>query len=251
MKTMMGSALAAAWLVAGLDAAEGNIALKNQTAQTMEVMRERHLELSYLLYLPAGYEEEPEKSWPLMLFLHGAGERGDDLARVTVHGPPKLVREGREFGFILVSPQCPAGKTWDDETVLALLDEVMEEHRVDEKRVYLTGLSMGGYGTWSLGTKHPERFAAIAPICGGGSILPLLLPEPGKQEALRNLPIWAFHGAKDEVVPVPESERMTGALRRIGNEPKLTIYPEAGHDSWTEAYNDPKLFEWFLRQKRE
>ena len=253
MKKTVAVMLALGCLAGEANAGDTNGTLKNQSAKQLEVKRERSLRLSYLLYLPPGYEEsaKAEKQWPLMLFLHGAGERGNDLAKVTVHGPPKLVANGRKFEFILVSPQCPAGQTWDDETLLALLDEVTQDYRVDEDRVYLTGLSMGGYGTWSLGTRHPERFAAIAPICGGGSILPVLLPEPGGQAALRKLPVWAFHGAKDQVVPVQESERMVGVLRRIGNEPKLTIYPEAGHDSWTEAYDDAALYEWLLMQKRE
>lgn len=206
----------------------------------------------YLLFLPQGYAEDPARKWPLMVFLHGAGERGDDLDLVAKHGPPKQVKEAPDFPFILVSPQCPAGKRWSDTVVLALMDEVIANFRVDPARVYLTGLSMGGYGTWSLGVTHPERFAAIAPICGGGDVVKILLTEPDKVRALRSLPVWAFHGGKDPVVPVAESERMVDALKRFGaREVKLTVYPEAQHDSWTETYQNPELYDWFLSHRRE
>jgi predicted peptidase len=224
----------------------------NQEAKTFTRRLDHQVELRYLLFLPEGYNQEKDKRWPLMLFLHGAGERGTNLAKVAVHGPPKIVKTKKDFPFILVSPQCPNGTSWSDEALLALLDEIQEKYRVDENRVYLTGLSMGGYGTWSLGLKYPDRFAAIAPICGGGTILNILLPEQGKQAALKRLPVWAFHGGKDPVVPLTQSEEMINALKKNGNqEVKLTIYPEAGHDSWTEAYNTQELYEWFLEHTRE
>lgn len=209
--------------------------------------------LGYLLYLPKDYlAQETSRKWPLLLFLHGAGERGTNLSKVSAHGPPKLAKNKGELPFIVVSPQCPSGRRWENDELLALLDDVTARHRVDTRRVYLTGLSMGGYGTWSLGMSHPERFAAIAPICGGGDLILGLLPDTKKQAALKSLPIWAFHGAKDPVVPLAESERMIKAAKIAGcKEVQLTVYPEAGHDSWTEAYNDPKLFEWFLAHTRE
>lgn len=223
----------------------------NQEAKSFSKQVTRPLELRYLIFLPASYKEDSTKRWPLMLFLHGAGERGTNLAKVAVHGPPKNVKTNADFPFILISPQCPAGQTWSDEALLGLLDDVQETYRVDESRVYLTGLSMGGYGTWSLGTRYPDRFAAIAPICGGGNILPVLLPDTGKQAAIKRLPVWAFHGGKDNVVPLSESEQMVQALKRAGNTSvQLTVYPEAGHDSWTEAYNNPELYDWFLKHTR-
>ena len=227
-----------------------DMGIKNQEKRTFKARTVKAAQLEYLLFLPAGYKEDKEKRWPLMLFLHGAGERGKDLAKVTVHGPPKLVKEKADFPFILVSPQCPAGQTWSDDALLGLLDEMMKKHRVDPARVYLTGLSMGGYATWSLGTKYPERFAAIAPICGGGDLLPVLLPAQGKQAALKRLPVWAFHGAKDSLVELSESERMVDALKKAGNaNVKLTVYPEADHDSWTETYNNQELYDWMLQHK--
>lgn len=230
--------------------AADDMAIKNQERKLFQGRSVKALELNYLLFFPRGYKEDKTRKWPLLLFLHGAGERGTNLASVTVHGPPKMVKDRPDFPFILVSPQCPADQTWSDETLLALLDEVTKEHRVDASRIYLTGLSMGGYGTWSLGLKHPERFAAIAPICGGGDILPVLLPPAGKQSAIKQLPVWVFHGAKDLLVPLNESERMVAALKHAGNETvKFTIYPEAGHDSWTEAYNHQELYDWMLQHK--
>ena len=207
--------------------------------------------LKYLLFLPAGYEAKARRRWPLLLFLHGSGERGADLRLVMKHGPPRLAAHRPEFPFIVVSPQCPAHRTWDTASLLALLDHVTKKLRVDRRRVYLTGISMGGYGVWNLAVAEPQRFAAVAPICGGGDVLPVFLAPPAKEKALRSLPVWAFHGARDELVPVSESERMVGALRRLGaTDVRLTVYPDAGHDSWTETYDNPKLYEWLLSRSR-
>jgi predicted peptidase len=197
--------------------------------------------LDYLLFLPEGYESSKTK-WPLMLFLHGAGESGSDLAKVKAHGPPKIVETKGDFPFILVSPQSP-GRGWNSDTLNALLDEILRTHRVDPDRVYLTGLSMGGYGTWALAAAHPEKFAAIVPICGGGN--------PAEAKKLATLPIWVFHGAKDNTVPLERSKEMVEAVKAAGGEVKFTVYPEAGHDSWTETYNNPELFKWLLAQKRK
>jgi predicted peptidase len=196
--------------------------------------------LEYLLSLPADYDKST-KSWPLVLFLHGSGESGNDLAKVKAHGPPKLVDINGPFPFILVSPQS-SGRGWNPDVLNALLDSVIKEYRVDNDRVYLTGLSMGGYGTWALAAAHPEKFAAIAPICGGGN--------PADATKLAQLPIWVFHGAKDNTVPLKRSEEMVEALKAAGGHPKFTVYPEAGHDSWTATYDDPEFYKWLLAQKR-
>ena len=198
------------------------------------------VDLKYLLYLPEGYGEK--ESWPLMLFLHGAGERGDDLGKVEIHGPPKLAKE-KKFPFIVVSPQCPADTWWEPVSLTALLDEVCEKYKVDEDRVYVTGLSMGGFGTWSLVAHSANRFAAVAPICGGGNAFVTAYQA-------KSLPIWVFHGSADKVVPVNYSEDIVAALKKSGNEAKLTIYDGVGHDSWTETYNNPELYEWLLSHKR-
>lgn len=197
--------------------------------------------LDYLLYLPKDYaEKEP---WPLLLFLHGAGERGDDRELLKKHGPPKLIAAGKAFPFIVVTPQCPKNRWWREHELIALLDDLEARFNVDEDRVYVTGLSMGGFGTWALARYAPERIAAIAPICGGGD----------RQFAkyFSHLPVWAFHGAKDTGVPPARSEEMIEALKKAGGSPKLTIYPEAGHDSWTETYDNPELYEWLLSHKRQ
>ena len=196
--------------------------------------------LRFLLHQPT----EGEPPLPLILFLHGAGERGDDLSAVLKHGVPKLAAQDDAFPFIAVSPQCPAESWWTKHLaeLSALLDAVKERHPVDLDRVYLTGLSMGGYGTWALAAQSPETFAAAAPICGGG--------DPETAPKLVNLPIWAFHGAKDEVVPLERTEAMVDAVKQAGGNIQLTVYPEAGHDSWTETYDNPELYAWFLRHKR-
>jgi predicted peptidase len=219
-------------------------------SMTWEISRRG--EMRYLAYLPRDYDPKRDQRWPLMLFLHGAGERGTDLQRVAIHGPPSLVKQGRNFPFILIAPQCPEDERWQNDSLLKLLEHVMKEYKVDTGRVYLTGLSMGGYGTWKLGLAHPEKFAAIAPICGGGEYIDALLASRTKAAALRSLPVWAFHGAKDQVVPLEESERMVKALKKVGcKDVKLTVYPEANHNSWTETYNNPELYEWLLKQARK
>jgi predicted peptidase len=236
--------LAAVLLLAGC---ESTMPREGQTAQKFKKRITRELAANYLLYLPAEYKSDANKRWPLMLFLHGAGERGTNLSAVAVHGPPKLVKQKRDFPFIIVSPQCPAGERWSNETLVALLEDVTRKFKVDTDRIYLTGLSMGGYGTWALGIAEPARFAAIAPICGGGETIPILIASTRKKEQLKKLPVWVFHGAKDPVVKLEESERMVNALKRIGSENvELTVYPEAAHDSWTETYNNPKFYDWLL-----
>ena len=205
-------------------------------------------ELHYLVQLPADYSAKSGKRWPLMLFLHGAGERGTNLDVVASHGPLKLAKQGTNFPFIIVAPQCPRNEVWKNEPLLKLLESMETIYAVDESRVYLTGLSMGGFGTWSLGVAHPEKFAAIAPICGGGNFIE---PRLASRPELKTLGVWAFHGVKDPVVPVAESERIVETLKKIGcKDVRLTLYPEAGHDAWTETYANPKFYEWLLSHAR-
>jgi predicted peptidase len=212
-----------------------------QQAKALEKEVKVKVKLNYLLFLPEGYDPKGDTAWPLMLFLHGAGESGSDLKLVKVHGPPKIVETKKDFPFILVSPQSPQFG-WDVEALNVLLDEVMAQHKVDPDRVYLTGLSMGGFGTWALAAAHPERFAAIVPVCGGG--------EPIFARRLKNVPAWVFHGAKDGAVPLERSEVMVKALKAAGGNVQFTVYPDVGHDSWTQTYNNPELYEWLLKQKR-
>ena len=208
--------------------------------ESCELERSFTVMMKYLLYLPKDYD--PKESWPLLLFLHGAGERGDNLELVKKHGPPKLIEAGQHFPFIVVSPQCPIKRWWEPFTLAALLDEIVEKHQVDPDRIYVTGLSMGGFGTWSLVAHQPDRFAAAAPICGGG--------EPIMAKLFRPIPAWVFHGAKDSVVPLERSETMVEAMKQAGGHVKFTVYPEAGHDSWTETYANPELYQWLLQHRR-
>jgi predicted peptidase len=208
--------------------------------QAQKLQRIVKVTLDYLLYLPADYAQKP--SWPLMLFLHGAGERGGDLELVKMHGPPKLIAAGKQFPFIVVSPQCPKNRRWEPFELSSLLDEITEKYKVDKDRIYVTGLSMGGFGTWALAGHSPDRFAALAPICGGG--------EPQFARWIAHIPAWVFHGAKDPVVPLSRSESMVEALKKRGGNVKLTVYPEVGHDSWKQAYDDPELYTWLLQQTR-
>lgn len=231
----------AAGIALALTAAEAR-AESPATEEKLDAAPKANHQLKYLQYLPKGYDAEPERKWPLLIFLHGAGERGDDLDAVKVHGPPKLAEAGKKFPFIVVAPQCPKDSWWSWQPVMPLIEELEKTLRVDSNRIYLTGLSMGGYGTWNLATRYPEKFAAVAPICGGGV--------PYLTKRIPKLPVWAFHGGKDAVVAVSESQRMIDALKKNGNEHAwLTIYPEATHDSWTEAYNTEALWQWLLDQQ--
>jgi predicted peptidase len=252
----VGWIIAAAWTLLALlmpAAHAGSAEPKNQiqTAKEFKFRKLKRATVKYLLFLPKDYETKSGKRWPLILFLHGAGERGTNLWKVATHGPPKNVAQHPDFPFIVVSPQCPEGEIWSDEVLLGLLDKVSGTLKVDPSKVYLTGLSMGGYGTWSLGLNHPERFAAIVPICGGGELIPVLLAQGEKGRALKSLGIWAFHGGKDPVVPLEESQRMVDILKKVGvRDVKLTVFPDAGHDSWTEAYNQQELYDWLLSHQR-
>ena len=206
----------------------------------------QEVDLNYLLFLPESYNNDQETKWPLILFLHGIGERGNDLELLKIHGIPKIVEKEKKFPFIAISPQCPADYDWRDEVIqkklLNLLIKTLNNYRVDKDRVYITGLSMGGYGTWALATKRPDLFAAAVPICGGG--------EPSTASLMKNLPIWVFHGARDEVVLPEESEKMVRALQKVKGKVRYTLYPNAYHDSWTETYANQELYNWLLTHKR-
>src|SRR6185295_3512383 len=171
--------------------------------------KEEAVELRYFLFLPQGHgsAEKKDEKWPLMLFLHGAGERGDSLDLVKKHGPPKLVQEKKEFPFITISPQCPTGKFWNPQQMAKLVDHVANTYSADPKRLYVTGLSMGGFGTWNLLAEYPGKFAAAIPICGGGN--------PEAAEKMKGTPIWVFHGAKDSAVSIAKSEAMVDALKKV------------------------------------
>ena len=223
------------------------MAQTTRPSQKPETFRTRitiEVDMNHLVYLPADYGKDKNKRWPLVIFLHGAGERGSDLELLKKQALPKLVDGGREFPFVLISPQCAERRSWEPAAVDALLDKALATYDVDPDRVYLTGISMGGYGTWATAIAYPHRFAAVAPICGGG--------DPSGAPALKDMPIWAFHGEKDKLVPIQRTEEMVDAVKRAGNEAvTFTRYPDAGHDSWTPAYDTPELYDWLLSHKRK
>jgi predicted peptidase len=203
----------------------------------------REATLRYLLYLPPEYAADEAKKWPLVLFLHGSGERGDDLEKVKLHGPPKLLAAKPDLPAIVVSPQCPADSRWNAAELAKLVDELANTYRVDQQRLYVTGLSMGGAGTWSLLAEYPDLFAAAVPICGRGDV--------SAAEKIAKTPTWVFVGGKDRPQTVTGNEEMVAALKKAGANVQFKLYPDLPHDCWTVTYEDPKVWEWLLAQKRE
>lgn len=213
-----------------------------QTGQHAYEFRSGDEKIRYLLFLPEDYSHCGKK-WPLILYLHGASLRGSAIDKVKRYGLPKKVEKEGDFPFIVLSPQCPANKSWREVNGLQnLLDEVIAQYAVDSRRVYLTGVSLGGTETWRLAATYPERFAAIAPVCGYGD------PQTGFR--LTGLPAWVFHGAQDRVVPLSISEEMVKAIRKGGGKVKFTVFPEAGHSIVEEVYYQPELYEWFLAHRK-
>lgn len=216
--------------------------------------------LPYRLLTPA--HAEPGHTYPLVIFLHGAGERGGDNEKQLVHGVPNFAADEnrKKYPCYLIAPQCPEQQKWSDvdwgadrtalpprpsesaRLTLELIDALRKEFPIDPRRIYLTGLSMGGYGTWDLLARHPEVFAAGVPVCGGG--------DEATAPTIATIPIWAFHGGKDTVVKPERSRRMIEAIKKAGGTPKYTEYPTVGHDSWVRAYRDPALMEWLFAQRR-
>jgi predicted peptidase len=241
-----------------------------QERGSFKAVLSRSIEYEYLIFLPRGYKAEPKRRWPTLLFLHGTREAGEELSQLNKCGPARIIQEGvPEQGsshslsqaanllrdeFIIVSPRCPRSIGWEADALIALLDDISTTYRVDGKRVYATGISMGGFGTWSVGLRHPDRFAAIAPVSGGGDLVDVGTGLPAKYPALHSLPIWVFHGAKDTQVPLSEAERMISAVKRVSrNEDiQLSAYPDTGHDAQTESqtYSNPELYRWLLAHSR-
>jgi predicted peptidase len=202
------------------------------------------LGMRYLLHVPPSYDRDAGTRWPLIVYLHDATERGSDIELVKECGIAKIAEENRDLPFITVSPQCPEGSWWPLhlEALDALLKEVRNLYEIDERRIYLTGYGMGGYGVWNMAAAFPDRFTAIAPVSGGG--------DPDAVCALTHVPVWAFHGERDNVVLIRESRKMVDALRECGGSVRFTIYPNAGHEAWMKAYNNPRLYEWFLSHEK-
>ncbi|WP_426176796.1 prolyl oligopeptidase family serine peptidase [Massilia sp. TWR1-2-2] len=201
-----------------------------------------HSKVNYLAFLPKSYAAKGAPV-PLIIFLHGSGERGSDLNKVKAWGPPAIAGKDPAFPFMVVSPQAPDGEWWHASQLKGLIDEVLAKYNVDRNRVYLTGMSMGGYGAWDLAINYPSYFAAIAPVCGGGNTLRI--------GQLKDVPTWVFHGKKDQSVPEQESARMVAALRASGGDVTYTMLADGGHaDAWVHAYGDAGLFDWFLQHRK-
>lgn len=217
--------------------------------------------LPFRLLKPENYD--PKKKYPLVIFLHGAGERGKDNTAQLIHGVPEFAKEEnrKKYPCFLIAPQCPKDEKWSvvdwrksfvkfskepsgpGSLVLQLIAGMQHEYSIDPKRIYLTGLSMGGYGTWDLLARRPDLFAAAVPVCGGG--------DPATAKKIAKIPVWVFHGDKDEAVKVERSREMVKALKAAGGHPKYTEYPGVGHASWVPAYKDPAMMKWLFAQKKK
>ncbi len=200
----------------------------------------------YYLYYPEDYDAKTNHNFPILLFLHGGGEAGAaDLEALKSGGPPKLIAEGKQFPFLILAPQNPHKKKWwNTSALMELLDTIVAENRVDKNRIYITGLSRGGGAVWELAAQYPNKFAAMAVVCG-------MTPKPYASWINRKLPIWVFHGENDKSIPISESEEMVKLLRNLGNEVKFTKYPNTGHNAWDKAYTTEELYDWFMAQKRQ
>lgn len=217
----------------------------------------------YTVYVPEDYTAD--KQWPLIVFLHGAGERGDDNEAPRMQGIAEVIEKTPErVPAIVLIPQCPKDQIWNTrhDQLEALMATTRDEYNIDDARIYLTGLSMGGYGTWLWGALHTDTFAALIPICGGGDphdIQKLLDVGGGnpygsmasRLRALATVPIWAFHGAEDEAVPVDRSRFMVEEIKKRGGNVKYTEYEGVGHNSWDKAYQESDAIEWLLKQRKQ
>ena len=206
---------------------------------SFKITLDHEINYSYWLSLPEDYAVSDRK-YPLILFLHGAGERGTDPEKVKVWGVPAMIERGEKIDAIVVSPQCPDGMIWDTQVyaLKALLDYIIQTYRVDTGKVCCTGLSMGGFGTWMMGITFPDFFYKLAPVCGGG-----IAWQAGQ---LKNIPIRAYHGAVDTVVNPDRSREMVDAVNRAGGHAELIVYEGVGHDSWRNAYDRDGLVDWLL-----
>jgi predicted peptidase len=200
--------------------------------------------LNYIVYIPESYD--PKDKWPLILSLHGSCERGNNISDVMKWGINKILKENVDFPFVVVSPQCPRGEIWEMQfnKLKDLLNELESNYNIDNKRIYLTGYSLGGYGTWNFAILNPEKFAAIVPISGGAI-------SPQKALRLKELPIWVAHGDRDTVVEFEESKRIVDSLNLHNPNIIFKVYKGGGHEVCTTAYEDPELFQWLLKQKRK
>jgi predicted peptidase len=236
--------LASCSVIAGCAASKPWALAPGQHPQSFERRVSVDAQGRLLLFLPAGFDRSGATRYPLLIFLHGSGEAGEDLEKLKVLGPPRIVASRADFPFIVASPQARNSIERFNPVVLnAMLDELLEQLPIDADRVYLTGVSMGGMWSYAWTSQRPERFAAIAPVCGTW--------DPADACRFKDVPVWSFHGAKDEVVPLEGDQATIEAIKACGGDARLTVYPDTGHDAWTAAYADPELFTWLLQQRRK
>lgn len=204
---------------------------------------------NFLLFMPENESQKVEGKYPTILFLHGIGERGNDLQILKKEGLPKILDGDKNFPFIVISPQCPSTTEWyytNEDNVRALnsmLDDAVKRFPIDTNRIYITGLSMGGIGTWYFAIKSPHRFAAMAPIAFRGDGWS---PCPANK-----IPAWAFHGERDNIIPVSSAQSIVNQFKECGGKIDFTIYPDLSHDCWTRTYNNPELYTWFLKHNKQ
>lgn len=213
----------------------------------VEGTQEVHLSetLQYYLYYPESYFSKEDQDFGLLLFLHGGGESGRELNQLIKNGPPKMMAEGYPFPFLVLAPQNPYERQWwDVRAVNQLLDSIVTNNRVDQNRIYLTGLSRGGSAAWEMAVQFPDKFAAMAVVCG-------MAPTPYAHWLNKTMPIWVFHGVEDKVIPVSESDNMVKKLKEMDFDVRYTRYEGVGHNSWGRAYANDELFHWLANQKKE
>lgn len=210
-----------------------------------EATLSKRVSLRYLLYLPQDAHAAGRKL-PLILFLHGSDERGDNLALVKRKALPRIAAQ-KNLPFVVVSPQCPDGTVWPVhfDALVGLLEDVSARYPIDTGRIYLTGISMGGSGVWHLAMTYPDKFAALVPVCADQE---WYIGEPQQLERISHIPVWAFHGAQDDVIPAETSEQLVDAFREAGGEARLTVYEDLGHNCWNRAYAEDELYAWLLEQ---
>lgn len=206
--------------------------------------------LAYWVFLPDPLPVGGEENLPLLLYLHGASSRGHDIGSVLNSGLPALLQQGLDAPFIVLAPQCPPETWWSDHLAVldVLLKDVIDRYPVDVNRVLASGSSMGAYGVWHLGVTFPQRFAGLSPLCGGGAYF---YGFPERAQVLRDVPVWAFHGENDPIVPLRETQALVEVLQAVDGKVKLTILPDGGHDIWRMVYPMPEWIEWVMAQRLE
>jgi len=207
------------------------------------LMAEKSKTYPYLAYLPDGYNKSNAKAWPLIIYLHGSSCKGNNLERLKKYGPPFYLERGMDVDAIVISPQCPSNKNWTAGAWFeSFYKELKDKYNIDPSRVYLTGMSLGGFGTWDIASRYPEYFAAIMPLCGGG--------QTRMVETLKDIPTWVFHGEVDKKVSLKRSEQMVGALNNIGSRPKFSVLKGQGHGI-QKVYSDQTIYKWLLSQHKQ